>query len=88
MFCKDCNDIACDECGKCSCPEWIDIKDRPPDNNSYVLIYTIKNDLDFCGYFVVLYKDGLFYDWPHNCGCTGFADVKYWMNLPVPPVIK
>lgn len=59
--------------------DWIDVNDRKPSCESYVLAY---NADEYLAYDVVKYCGG---QWTNNA-FHEMKDIKYWMPLPEPPV--
>lgn len=75
----------CDLCylmGRKDGPPWISVKDRMPDKDSTVLIYTEAHDT----YMAKIYKDGEAWPISNSCGCCGTEEkFTHWMPLPQPP---
>jgi hypothetical protein len=57
--------------------EWISVKDRPPEVEERVLVYSYEDGINF-GYFLG-YEDGFFID------CVYPNEPTHWMPLPEPP---
>lgn len=61
---------------------WISVRDRLPDKDSTVLIYTEAHDT----YMAKIYKDGEAWPISNSCGCCGTEEkFTHWMSLPKPP---
>lgn len=56
---------------------WISVKDRPPEVEERVLVYSYEDGINF-GYFLG-YEDGFFID------CVYPNEPTHWMPLPEPP---
>lgn len=57
--------------------EWISVKDRLPEAEERVLVYSYEDGINF-GYFLG-YEDGFFID------CVYPNESTHWMPLPEPP---
>ena len=61
---------------------WISVKDRLPEKDSTVLIYTEAHDT----YMAKIYKDSEAWPISNSCGCCGREErFTHWMPLPQPP---
>ena len=61
---------------------WISVKDRLPDKDSTVLVYTKDHDT----YMAKIYEDGEAWPISNSCGCCGGEEkFTHWMPLPAAP---
>lgn len=61
---------------------WISVKDRLPDKDQTVLIYTDGHET----YLAKIYEDGEAWPVSNSCGCCGTEEkFTHWMPLPQPP---
>lgn len=61
---------------------WISVKDRLPEENQTVLIYTDKHET----YMARIYDNNEAWPISNSCGCCGSEEkFTHWMPLPQPP---
>ena len=61
---------------------WISVKDRLPEKDSTVLIYTDEHDI----YMAKIYGENEAWPISNSCGCCGREErFTHWMPLPQPP---
>jgi len=62
--------------------QWISVKERLPEENDEVLIYTEGKHI----YMARIYKGNEAYPISNGCGCCGSEErYTHWMPLPEPP---
>ena len=65
--------------------EWISVKDRLPETEREILIYT---DCEYI-YMARMYEDGEAWPVSNGCGCCGYKEsFTHWMPLPEAPKEK
>ena len=68
--------------------EWISVKDRLPELDTWVLAYSTKNDLIACSFRTIGNHFPIIWNLlSSGCGCcdSDLGDVTHWMPLPDKP---